>query len=228
MILANQQGRRARRQATCKRRFPCGNLSAEKVQGRHVGRFHVRSSVADSARRKVRMTPQVRRIRADESLRLRALRLHALAEAPMAYSSTLAHEQRYPDDVWRERAVGASIGCDRATFIAEHNGRWVGLATGLARPDDSESAAPLLVGMFVDGNARRAGVGVALVEAISGWARACGARRLTLWVTIGNDPAVALYQRCGFRPTGLTKPLPHTPTYVECEMMRDLVAGTKR
>ena len=63
---------------------------------------------------------------------------------------------------------------------------------------------------------------MALVEAISGWAQACGARRLTLWVTARNDPAVALYQRCGFRPTGLTKPLPHTPTHVECEMMRDL------
>ena len=75
------------------------------------------------------MIPNVRRIRADEGLRLRALRLRALAEAPMAYSSTLAREQRYPDDVWRERAVGASIGCDRATFIAEHDGRWVGLAT---------------------------------------------------------------------------------------------------
>ena len=68
----------------------------------------------------------------------------------------------------------------------------------LAHPYNSESEVPLLVGMFVAGNARRAGVGVALVEAISCWAQACGARRLTLWVTVRNDPAFALYQRCGF------------------------------
>ena len=163
----------------------------------------------------------VRRIQADEGPRLRALRLHALADAPMAYSSTLADEQRYPDDVWTEWAVGASVGCDSATFIAEHDGQWVGLATGLARRDGSESG-PLLVSMFVDERARRAGVGVALVEEISGWARACGARRLALWVTAGNAPAVALYQRCGFFPTGVTKPLPHNPAHLEYEMMRNL------
>jgi hypothetical protein len=77
----------------------------------------------------------------------------------MAFGSTLAHEQGFADDVWRERAVGASVGCDRATFIAERDNQWVGLATGLARQDDPENAGPLLVGMFVDGTARRLGVG---------------------------------------------------------------------
>jgi GNAT superfamily N-acetyltransferase len=168
------------------------------------------------------MTPKIRRIQADEGLRLRALRLLALAEAPMAYSSTLAREQDYPDDLWLERAVGASIGCDRATFVAEQDGRWVGMATGIADPDDAESAGPHLVSMFVDPKARRAGVGTALVEAVSGWAQDCEARRVALWVAAGNDAAVALYRHCGFRPTGLTKPLPHSPAHVECEMMRDL------
>jgi GNAT superfamily N-acetyltransferase len=168
------------------------------------------------------MTPHIRRIRADEAPLLRALRLRALAEAPMAYGSTLAHEQGFAENVWRERSVGASIGCDRATFVAERDGQWVGLATGLARPEAPESEGPLLVGMFVDSTARRTGVAVGLVEAISGWARSCGARRLTLWVTARNDPAVALYRCCGFRPTGVSRPLPHTPTHVECEMVRDI------
>ena len=168
------------------------------------------------------MTPRIRRIRAHEAAPLRALRLHALADAPLAYSSTLAREQDYPDEVWRERAVGSSEGCDRATFIAEDGARWVGMATGLARPDDPEGAAASLVSMFVDRAARRAGVGAALVQAVSGWARSCGAQRLSLWVTVGNDPAVALYRHCGFRSTGVTKPLPHAPTHVECEMVLDL------
>ena len=168
------------------------------------------------------MTPHIRRIRADEGPLLRALRLRALGDAPMAFGSTLAHEQGYPADLWRERAVDASGGCDRATFIAEHEGHWVGLATGLARSEDPQHPGPLLVGMFVDSTVRRLGVGVALVEAVSGWAQACGASRLTLWVTSGNDPAVALYHRCGFRLTGITRPLAHTPTRAECEMIRNL------
>ena len=168
------------------------------------------------------MTPQIRRIRADEGPLLRVLRLRALADAPMAYGSTLAHEQGYTADLWRERAVGASRGCDRATFIAERDGHWVGLATGLARFEDRQSPGPLLVGMFVDSTVRRLGVGIVLVEAVSGWARACGASRLTLWVTSGNDPAVALYHRCGFGLTGITRPLAHTPALTECEMILNL------
>jgi [ribosomal protein S18]-alanine N-acetyltransferase len=116
----------------------------------------------------------------------------------------------------------AHRGCDRATFIAERGTQWVGFATGLARPDDKASAGPILVGMFVDSAARRAGVGIALVEAVSEWARKCGALRLSLWVTAGNDPAVTLYTRCGFRLTGVTRPLAHTPTLSEREMIRDL------
>jgi len=168
------------------------------------------------------MTPHIRRIRADEGPLLRALRLRALAEAPMAFGSTLAHEQGYPPDLWRERATGASGGCDRATFIAECDGPWVGLATGIARSEHQQSLEPLLVGMFVDSTVRRLGVGVGLVEAVSGWARACGASRLALWVTSGNDPAVALYHRCGCRLTGIARPLAHTPTLAEREMIRNL------
>ena len=161
------------------------------------------------------MTPHIRRIRADEGPRLRALRLHALAAAPMAFGSTLAHEQGFPDDVWRERAVDASLGCHRATFIAERDRQWVGSVTGLARQDDPENAGSLLVGMFVNSTARRVGVGVALIEAVSAWARACGAARITLGLPPEMTPPSTLYRRCGFRPTGMTRPLAHTPTLAE-------------
>ena len=168
------------------------------------------------------MNPVIRRIRADEGPQLRALRLRALVEAPLAFGSTLAREQDFPDDVWRERAARASAGCESATFIAENDGQWVGLVTGLAPEQGAENASPLLVGMFVDRTARRAGVGITLTDAVAAWARACGAARLTLWVTSANDSALALYQRCGFRLTGVAKPLDHTPTVAEREMVREL------
>ena len=169
------------------------------------------------------MSLEIRRIRGDEGLRLRELRLHALADAPMAFASRLAREEAFSDDIWHERAAGGAAGEDRVTFIAEQDGRWVGLATGLtAGPDDPEKSEAMLVGMFVDAAARRRGLGVAPVESVVGWARAREARRLVLWVTSVNEPAIAFYGRCAFRPTGATRPVAHTSSLTELEMARDL------
>jgi hypothetical protein len=92
------------------------------------------------------MSLDIRRVRADEWRQLRALRLRALAETPLAFGSTLAREEAFSETVWQERAAGGS---DRATFAAEQDGRWVGLATGLAAgTDDPQQAFPMLVGML--------------------------------------------------------------------------------
>ena len=169
------------------------------------------------------MSLQVRRIRADEGHRLRALRLRALADAPMAFASTLVREQAFPDDVWRERAIGGASGIDRITFVAEDDGGWLGLATGLLPgPAGSPEKSPTLVGMFVDGSARRRGIGMALVGRVARWVADSGEARLVLWVTCSNEGAIALYSRCGFRPTGAMRPVVHTPVEAEQEMACDL------
>ncbi len=168
------------------------------------------------------MTPLIRRIQPDDWQRMRARRLHALADSPMAFGSTLAHERTFTDDAWRERAARASTGDIAAVFVAEREGQWVGTVTGYVRPDDPDNADPLIVAMFVDRSARGAGVGAALIEAVCGWARAWGASRITLWVPAGNQPAERLYGRCGFRPTGNDRPHTHTPTLDEREMVREL------
>src|SRR5262245_45019348 len=162
---------------------------------------------------------RIRRIRADEGLALRALRLHALADAPTAFGSTLAREEGFPETVWHERAAGGAMGADRVTFIAERGARWIGLATGLA--DDPEAEGPVLVGMFVDAAERRHHVGRALVEAVIGWARARGDSQLSLRVTATNTPAIALYEACGFRMTGESR-VGHTPSLAELCMVRVL------
>jgi GNAT superfamily N-acetyltransferase len=162
----------------------------------------------------------VRRIRADEGLELRALRLRALADSPMAFGSTLAREEAFAEHVWHERAAGGAAAGDRVTFIAERDGRWIGLATGLA--DDPDGSGPLLVGMFVDPAERGRGVGVALVEAVTDWARTRGTAPLSLWVTSSNAPAIALYERCGFRAAGDVRPLGHTSSLTEVKLVREL------
>ena len=168
------------------------------------------------------MSLVVRRIRPDEGLALRRLRLQALADSPSAFGSTLAREAAFPDQVWHERAAGGAAGVDRATFVAVDGARWRGLATGLAQDPDLPQHGPLLVGMFVDPTARRRGIGVLLVDAVVGWARAHAASRLSLWVTSTNESALALYTRCGFFPTGLTRPREGAPAIVELSMAREL------
>ena len=175
------------------------------------------------AERKRSVSPEVRRIRPDEGMKLRALRLSALADASMAFGSTLAREEMFPDQVWHERSAHGASGADRVTFIAEPDGEWIGLATGLANdPDHPGDPRPVLVGMFVAPSSRGCGVGAALVDAVVAWSRERRAIGLGLWVTATNSPAIALYNKCGFRRTGESKPLAHSPSIAEFRMVRDL------
>ncbi|MBO0838941.1 MAG: GNAT family N-acetyltransferase, partial [Actinobacteria bacterium] len=82
--------------------------------------------------------PEIRRTTADDWMALRAARLAALAEAPYAFSATLAREQEFTEGTWRERA-----GSGR-TFAAWDGDAIVGLATGLP-----EGEGWHLVGMWV-------------------------------------------------------------------------------
>jgi ribosomal protein S18 acetylase RimI-like enzyme len=66
--------------------------------------------------------------------------------------------------------------------------------------------------MFVCSEARGRGIGAALVSAMVGWAGQRPATSLCLWVTASNNPAVALYEKCGFGRTGESKPLAHSPS----------------
>jgi GNAT superfamily N-acetyltransferase len=168
------------------------------------------------------MNLEVRRIRSEEGLNLRAIRLRALSDAPMAFGSTLAREEAFPESVWHDRAAGGASGTERATFVAQEGAQWVGLATGLAYDPDNEGHAPMLVGMFVDPVKRRSGVGAALVEAVVAWALASRAANLYLWVTSTNAPAIALYDKCGLRRTTAERPLGHCPSLLEFLMIRAL------
>src|SRR3954454_15663712 len=58
------------------------------------------------------------------------------------------------------------------------------------------------LGLLVASGWRRRGVGSALLEQSVAWARAAGVRKLELHVFPHNEPAIALYERFGFRREG--------------------------
>lgn len=165
-------------------------------------------------------TMEVRRIRAHEGPRLRALRLRALADAPTAFGSSLAEEEAHPQEYWEHFAREAAIAKTRARFVAEENERWYGMVGSFVTRDQSGTAQ--LVSMWVDPTRRRSGIGTALVEAVVQWARGCGAKRVQLWVTDTNHQAKSLYARNGFVETEHTQPLPSDPTLREVLMVREL------
>jgi GNAT superfamily N-acetyltransferase len=160
----------------------------------------------------------VRRVRASEWEQLRVIRLRALADAPMAFGSTLAAEQAQPDAFWQERAAGGATDETRATFIAERDGEWVGTGTCLLQEEGVGVRPVWVFGMWVDPAIRRQGTGWALLRALAGWARARGADVVNLHVTETNATAIALYERLGFSATGDAEPLPHTPSLHEHHM----------
>jgi ribosomal protein S18 acetylase RimI-like enzyme len=163
--------------------------------------------------------PRVRRIRTEEGALLRAVRLRALADTPLAFGSTHAREQTYPDATWATWAADSAAGGGQAFFLAvapEGADRTeeaaVGLASGVIRPEHPRLAH--LYAMWVAPEARGSGAGAALVEAVARWAANHGARVLRTAVTVGNDGAARLYERSGFRATGEREPLGHSDAEV--------------
>ncbi len=162
------------------------------------------------------MSVVVRRVGADEGQLLKDTRLAALQDSPSAFGSTYDAEVERADDEWAERARLGHAGADRVTFLAVDEERIVGLVGGY-RPDAAGSGVEL-VSMWTSPEARRAGVGRALVLAVVEWARSLSAIAVDLWVTDGNQPALRLYEAVGFRQTSDYQPHPSDPCTDEIRM----------
>lgn len=141
------------------------------------------------------MAIAIKRIRADEWALLRDLRMASLSDAPEAFGQRLDEAALFDDADWKTTARASASGDRRIWFVAWNGTEPVGLVQGRRRPPD----ACLLFSMWVAPNARRLGVGLALVDAIGDWGRGWGAKRVILWVLAGNEGAHRFYERIGFR-----------------------------
>jgi ribosomal protein S18 acetylase RimI-like enzyme len=132
--------------------------------------------------------------------------LRALADSPLAFSTTHAEARERADPWWRDAARRGAAGDGWVTFVAERQGALIGMASGhfpdeaLHVLDDAKIAS--LMQMWVDPTARRGGVGRRLVDAVAAWARERGSPVLRLGVTASEQGAVAFYRAIGFRDTG--------------------------
>ena len=92
-----------------------------------------------------------------------------------------------------------------AVFVAERaDGAVVGRLS-VARDPHPASAHVADLGLMVAKDARRQGIGRALLEAAVDWARVAGISKLELHVFPWNEPAIRLYERFGFEREGYRK-----------------------
>jgi ribosomal protein S18 acetylase RimI-like enzyme len=103
---------------------------------------------------------------------------------------------------WFDKLMSAQ---DDLLLLAESSGSVVGVACASLKPSPSYAVVvPQTVAyvwdLVVDRDARRQGVGRALMAAVEAWARERGAAECRLDVFDFNDAAIALYDRVGYRP----------------------------
>jgi GNAT superfamily N-acetyltransferase len=155
----------------------------------------------------------IQRLSVDAGLRLRHIRLRALADAPDAFGSTYAEAVARPMATWSEQLE------NMATFVAVKDGEDVGLVRCVG--DAHLRGTAWLISMWVAPEGRGQGIGEALVDAVIEYARSTGSTRLLLDVADDNRQAISLYARKGFIPNGETGSLP-SPRHHIREHQREL------
>ena len=86
---------------------------------------------------------------------------------------------------------------DAAVFVAETDAGIVGRLS-ISRDPHPASRHVADLGLMVAAEARRQGVGSALLEQAVAWARASGIRKVELHVFPHNEAAILLYEKFGF------------------------------
>ncbi|MCB9663321.1 MAG: GNAT family N-acetyltransferase [Alphaproteobacteria bacterium] len=100
--------------------------------------------------------------------------------------------------------VRASRRRDHLVRVARLEGRPVGLAWAVVRPDDYlKESTGVLNWLFVDPAVRGHGLGRSLVAEAKRWMRSRGARSWVVSVLQGNEVAQAVYAASGARPADL-------------------------
>jgi ribosomal protein S18 acetylase RimI-like enzyme len=159
----------------------------------------------------------IKRITPEDGAVFKEIRLRALKESPLAFSSTYARESQFPDEEWSRRSSRWNGDGGDAMFLAFSEETACGIVGSYVEQENRERAQ--VVSMWVDPAYRRSGVGKELVDAVIVWNRSHGVRELMLMVTSVNAGAIAFYERLGFAKTGLTEGYPNDPAIIEFEMM---------
>jgi ribosomal protein S18 acetylase RimI-like enzyme len=132
--------------------------------------------------------------------RYRAIRLEALKNEPVAFSSRYDENSRRPPEYWQGRLSDSAMGEQSSLLFAQVEGALVGMM-GAFYEEDARTAE--IISVYVSPDWRGKGVGRALMQAIlAEISRRAWVERVTLGVNSQQTVAVALYKRFGFQIAG--------------------------
>jgi ribosomal protein S18 acetylase RimI-like enzyme len=141
---------------------------------------------------------EIRRLMPADAGRYREIRLKGLKCSPEAFGSTYETESVQPLSRFSERLASSAV------FGAFRGAELLGIAGFAVRNGIKEAHKGLLWGMYVRPDARKAGVGRQLVEAVIDFARQ-RVELLQLSVVSDNEQARRLYASLGFIQYGVEK-----------------------
>lgn len=133
----------------------------------------------------------------------KSLRLQSLQTDPQAYLSTIEDELLKPDEKWQERLVvdpsGRSI-----NLFAEAEGKIVGMLGSYKGAMGKTRHCAYIVSFYVAPDFRGKRIGKMLFEGIIKWLeRDKTVDRYELSVILGQDAALHLYKKYGFKEVGV-------------------------
>jgi ribosomal protein S18 acetylase RimI-like enzyme len=147
----------------------------------------------------------IRPIDAAEWRRWREVRLRMLRDESGSFGTRWEDAAREPDARWQDWAAEAARGETRTLFVAEADGRWLGVVGAFLRIDPREAQ---LISMWVDPAARGQQLAERLIVAVAEWASTRGCTHVYLFVQETNVRAQRVYERAGFAATGDRERMP--------------------
>ena len=145
-----------------------------------------------------------------------ALRLQGLKENPEAFGSSFEEESLMDLDFFKKRLEDK----ENVTFGVFIEHMLVGILTIRTSERLKTKHNGHLVGMYVDKDHRRQGVGKLLIKEVISFARTRGIINIFLTVTSTNKEAIKLYEHMGFEIYGVEKrEIYHNDQYLDSYLM---------
>ena len=136
---------------------------------------------------------------------------------PSHLSEIAALEALCFSEPWSEGALELLL-CESATgFVCLCDGRVQAYGGMLIAPDEGQ-----ITNVAVHPEARRMGLGRAIVDALINEARARGLEQISLEVRVSNLAAIALYEKVGFAVEGRRKNFYRRPTEDALVMLKSI------
>ncbi|TEA79810.1 GNAT family N-acetyltransferase [Allopusillimonas ginsengisoli] len=139
---------------------------------------------------------QIRRLRVVDVEDFREIRLTALKKAPEMFGSTYEVEARRPLEAFADRVSNV------VAFGAYVDGKIVGLSVFKQEDGPKDTHKAQITGVFVEPELRAQGVASGLLQAAIDYGRD-HVEQIMLTVVEGNEAAIALYKKHGFKPYGV-------------------------